>query len=336
MALVDRHIALVEALRAAGLPVSLTEDLDAVAAVTRLGLADREGLRAGLAATLVKRQSHRPTFDALFDLYFPALLGGGARLATEAEDRSCGVEPGRSQWAGAAGAGRRGAPGRRPAGDAAPRRDRCRAARRHAGSRSRAVGLVVVQHPPGAEPGHPRAAAGTRADGRRQRPVAAVGGDRDAHRDPSGGTVPCARRGRRPPTGRGGPDAGVRRAHDPAAQHRPAVLHLGPPRRHRRDAPPDLSPRPTARDPAGQGAACTSPGTAGLPAYRPGLHLDRRRAAHHPPPAEAAAPDRARRPLRRQRVGGELRVVHAAARLCARASSSPRSGPSRSSTTCTR
>ena len=65
MSLVDRHVAFVEALREAGMPVSLTEDLDAVRAVTRLGLADREALRAGLAATLVKRQSHRPGFDEL-------------------------------------------------------------------------------------------------------------------------------------------------------------------------------------------------------------------------------------------------------------------------------
>ncbi|WP_148574913.1 vWA domain-containing protein [Nocardioides caldifontis] len=77
MALLDRHIAFVEALRAAGLPVSLSEDLDAVEAVTQLGLADREALRAGLAATLVKREGHRTSFDALFDLWFPPLLGAG-------------------------------------------------------------------------------------------------------------------------------------------------------------------------------------------------------------------------------------------------------------------
>ena len=34
MPLLDRHIAFVEALRTAGLPVSLAEDLDAVTAVT--------------------------------------------------------------------------------------------------------------------------------------------------------------------------------------------------------------------------------------------------------------------------------------------------------------
>jgi uncharacterized protein with von Willebrand factor type A (vWA) domain len=77
MALLDRHIAFIEALRSAGMPVSLSEDLDSVTAVTHLGLADREALRSGLAATLVKRQGHRPTFDATFDLFFPRALGGG-------------------------------------------------------------------------------------------------------------------------------------------------------------------------------------------------------------------------------------------------------------------
>ena len=77
MPLLDRHVAFVEALRTAGLPVSLSEDLDGVRAVTTLGLEDREDVRAALAATLVKRQSHRPSFDAVFDLFFPALLGSG-------------------------------------------------------------------------------------------------------------------------------------------------------------------------------------------------------------------------------------------------------------------
>jgi uncharacterized protein with von Willebrand factor type A (vWA) domain len=75
--LLDRHIAFVEALRSAGLPVSLSEGLDAVHAVGRLGLDDRETLRAAYAATLVKRHPHRPGFDQVFDLYFPALVGNG-------------------------------------------------------------------------------------------------------------------------------------------------------------------------------------------------------------------------------------------------------------------
>ena len=85
MSLLDRHLAFVRALRTAGLPVSLAEDLDSVRAMTDLGLGDRETLRAGLAATLLKRENHRPSFDALFDLYYPALLGGGASLAPQVE-----------------------------------------------------------------------------------------------------------------------------------------------------------------------------------------------------------------------------------------------------------
>ena len=78
MTLLDRHIEFVEALRSTGLPVSLAEGLDAVDAIGALGIGERETLRASYAATLVKRQSHRPAFDQVFDLYFPALIGDGA------------------------------------------------------------------------------------------------------------------------------------------------------------------------------------------------------------------------------------------------------------------
>ena len=77
MSLLDRHIAFVEALRDAGLPVSLAEGLDSVAAIGALGLGERETLRAAYASTLVKRQNHRPGFDQVFDLYWPALVGDG-------------------------------------------------------------------------------------------------------------------------------------------------------------------------------------------------------------------------------------------------------------------
>ena len=90
MTLLDRHIEFVEALRSAGLPVSLAEGLDAVQAIDRLGLGERETLRAAYAATLVKRQNHRPGFDQVFDLYFPALVGEGHAadrvVRTESQD----------------------------------------------------------------------------------------------------------------------------------------------------------------------------------------------------------------------------------------------------------
>lgn len=84
--LLDRHIAFIEALRAAGMPVSLAEDLDAVNAVGHLDLLDRETIRAGYAATLVKRPSHRPSFEAIFDLFFPALLGEGSASTLDEEE----------------------------------------------------------------------------------------------------------------------------------------------------------------------------------------------------------------------------------------------------------
>ena len=77
--LVGRHLDFLQALRGAGLPVSLAEDLDAVAALGVLPWHDRETVRAGYAATVVKRQAQRPTFDTLFDLYFPRLVGEGSR-----------------------------------------------------------------------------------------------------------------------------------------------------------------------------------------------------------------------------------------------------------------
>lgn len=81
--LLDRHLAFLEALRAAGLPVSLAEDLDAVAALRALPWDERATVREGYAATLVKKPSFRPTFDTLFDLYFPRMVGVGAGRAED-------------------------------------------------------------------------------------------------------------------------------------------------------------------------------------------------------------------------------------------------------------
>jgi uncharacterized protein with von Willebrand factor type A (vWA) domain len=84
--LVERHIAFLEALRGAGLSVSLAEDLDAVAALSALPWDERGTVHAAYAATLVKKQSQRPTFDALFDVYFPRLVGEGVQGAGDETD----------------------------------------------------------------------------------------------------------------------------------------------------------------------------------------------------------------------------------------------------------
>ena len=69
-------------LRRAGLPVSLTESLDALAALTVTDLGSRRAVHGALAATLVKEQGHRPIFDTIFDLYFSS-RGLAATLGTE-------------------------------------------------------------------------------------------------------------------------------------------------------------------------------------------------------------------------------------------------------------
>ncbi|MDZ5619763.1 VWA domain-containing protein [Nocardioides sp. HM23] len=83
--LLDRHLSFIEALRGAGLSVSLAEDLDSVAALGAVGWGDRAHVRDVLAATLVKKQSQRTTFDALFDVYFPALVGDGVSTGSSSE-----------------------------------------------------------------------------------------------------------------------------------------------------------------------------------------------------------------------------------------------------------
>ncbi|WP_051218017.1 vWA domain-containing protein [Nocardioides insulae] len=92
--LVERHIAFLDALRGAGLPVSLVEGLDAVDALSVVEWGDRTTVRDTYAATLVKKQTQRPTFDALFELYFPRMVGEGRRVA-EAEEEAAdqGAEP---------------------------------------------------------------------------------------------------------------------------------------------------------------------------------------------------------------------------------------------------
>lgn len=78
-ALLDHHIAFLDALRDVGLPVSLAEGLDAARATTMVEPLDREALRTAYAATVVKRKGHRPLFDELFDLWFPRAIGEGSR-----------------------------------------------------------------------------------------------------------------------------------------------------------------------------------------------------------------------------------------------------------------
>jgi uncharacterized protein with von Willebrand factor type A (vWA) domain len=75
----------VEALRAQGISVGPSETVDAGRVMATLGLADRAVLREGLACAVLRRPDHRETYDALFDLYFPAALGARTVLDDESD-----------------------------------------------------------------------------------------------------------------------------------------------------------------------------------------------------------------------------------------------------------
>jgi len=60
----------IQELRDAGLPVSLTENLDAMEAVRAIPISDRTTFKYALGATLVKNHQHWPAFETVFDVYF--------------------------------------------------------------------------------------------------------------------------------------------------------------------------------------------------------------------------------------------------------------------------
>jgi len=57
-------------LRNAGLPVSLTENLDAMEAVQHIPIEDRDAFKYALAATMVKNNAHWRAFETVFEVYF--------------------------------------------------------------------------------------------------------------------------------------------------------------------------------------------------------------------------------------------------------------------------
>lgn len=92
--LAGRLTGLVGALRAHGVRVGTGETVDAGRAVAALGLADRELLREGLAATLLHGSAQRAVFDQVFDLYFPRGVGGpgtGSAHRDELRERLAGA-----------------------------------------------------------------------------------------------------------------------------------------------------------------------------------------------------------------------------------------------------
>ncbi|WP_433683597.1 vWA domain-containing protein [Nocardia sp. CA-119907] len=66
----DRLVEFVGLLRDHGISAGPSETIDAAEAMLALGLSDRNRLRSGMAACLLRRNGQRAVFDQLFDLYF--------------------------------------------------------------------------------------------------------------------------------------------------------------------------------------------------------------------------------------------------------------------------
>lgn len=68
--MVDLLTDFIRELRAAGIPVSMVESIDAMEAVKHIDLGDRSALKAALGATLVKNARHYQAFDLAFEVFF--------------------------------------------------------------------------------------------------------------------------------------------------------------------------------------------------------------------------------------------------------------------------
>ena len=131
------------------MPVSLTENLDAMEAVKHIPLEDREAFKYALAATLVKNTAHWRAFETVFEVYF-SLRGRQYAVGDDEDDplaalleelaeagadgrgrRPRGRRLGRAD--DARGAGRDALPGAAPRRRLADARRRRQAVRRYAG-----------------------------------------------------------------------------------------------------------------------------------------------------------------------------------------------------------
>jgi len=68
--MLDLLAGFVTELRNAGLPVSLTENLDAMEAVQHIPIEDRDAFKYALGATMVKNNAHWRAFETVFEVYF--------------------------------------------------------------------------------------------------------------------------------------------------------------------------------------------------------------------------------------------------------------------------
>ena len=84
--MLGRLLELTHALRDAGIPVAISESIDALDAVGHIDPTNKEPFRAALAATMIKDQAQRPAFDTLFDLYFGTGRGPAGHEQSDASE----------------------------------------------------------------------------------------------------------------------------------------------------------------------------------------------------------------------------------------------------------
>ena len=88
MPVLDLMSGFIVELRNSGLPVSRTENLDAMEAVKEIPLEDRQAFKYALGATLVKSNSHWRAFETIFEVYFS--LRGAEYNITDGESDTPG------------------------------------------------------------------------------------------------------------------------------------------------------------------------------------------------------------------------------------------------------
>ena len=108
MTVLDLMSGFIVELRKAGLPVSLTENLDAMEAVKEIPIEDRQAFKYALAATLVKSNSHWRAFETIFEVYF-SLRGPEHQIPSDMSDAEAELwreeQEMQQQGEGAAGSG---------------------------------------------------------------------------------------------------------------------------------------------------------------------------------------------------------------------------------------
>lgn len=85
--MLDRFFEFTRALREHGVPVAVSQDVDALQTLEHVPMENRAATREALACTLVKNSGHRQVFDVLFDLYFGVGETGAGAAEIEADAR---------------------------------------------------------------------------------------------------------------------------------------------------------------------------------------------------------------------------------------------------------